>query len=294
MSKPTENFNFAESAPAANIAEPSASRPGGYNFREPLPHNEANWLYRTLMRGVRWLLGLFDDDGWLTMGSTYGRLRVTSDTTFLHEIKHEDVGGLLTRFSANLTAGDVALEVGLYGQLQRTEDDGDLSQITHANNEGGAGRLEAQLRSGSLAPLDAAPAVGSALKRTEALFLNNLLKCSATISITYDGSGVPSATLLDAHNATNPAIIAPIGAFPLAGLLLDTIDDFAPATITWSAAPAAANTATPIIAYITPLIGPTTRFHVTVLADTGAGLTDALGTRAALAGFTITITLMST
>lgn len=231
MAKPTENLNFAESAPAANISEPSATRPGGYNFREPLPHNEANWLFRTLFRCVRWALGLFDADGWLTMGSQYGRLRVTSDTALLHEITHEDVGGFLTRFSANLTRGDVALEVGLYGQFQRTEDDGDLSQITHINNEGGGGRLEAQLRSGSLAPLDAEPATGSMLKRDEALFLGNLPKAAGIVQVQWDSGGAVAAVSVTGYNVASATLQQPGSGYTFHSVLLTFTDTFAPAAL---------------------------------------------------------------
>lgn len=290
MAKPTENLNFAESAPAANISEPTTKRAQGYNFREPLPHNEMNWLLRALMRASRWVLGLFDSDGWLTMGSQYGRLRVTSDTAALHEITHEDVGGFLTRSAADLTRGGVALEVGLYGQLQRTEDDGDLSQITHVNNEGGAGRLEAQLRSGSLAPLDAAPAAGSALKRTEALFLGNLEKLRGQVTITWDGSGDPSITSSDGFNVSGAALATPSGGFPNE-VRIDQVDDFVFASqqVSLSHNSAAASTQA-FIPYIRRTVNAGQRLRVALLWWNGTNWVDALaGSLSPLAGSVVQI-----
>jgi hypothetical protein len=77
----------------------------GYGNQEPLPHAEFNWLFRSVMRWIKWLVSKVDfhvHDGGATDASVpkvkasqhldwgiNGTVNVTTDTASLHAIAHE-------------------------------------------------------------------------------------------------------------------------------------------------------------------------------------------------------------
>lgn len=116
--KPTETLTWAESgsppsAPGSNLpSEPSAGvKASGYGFQEPLPHDEYNWVMRTLNRWLKWVTEKMDlhvHDGGTNPESvskvhlknhinygTNGFFEVTQDTGTVHEITHG--GGATTK-----------------------------------------------------------------------------------------------------------------------------------------------------------------------------------------------------
>lgn len=292
MAKPTEDLNFGESS--TNIAEPSSVRAGGYPFKAPLPSNFLNWSLRALGRAGTWLLDLFDDDGALTLGALYGKIELIADPAntgagLFHVYRHTaDGSGVASQFRADSIRGESSLVAGEYAVIAPDADTADLAVTQHQHSGSGI----AEFRSGSFAPLRSVPGDAS-LSRATALYLDNLLKTSVAISVSWNGSGVPSVSIVTGYNATGVAIVAPTGAFLLNGLRVNTIDDYTPREPMVDVTPPTSLLNTPFLVYVTQLVGPTTRWHITLLADLGAGFVDVLATTAGLAGTTATIKLRS-
>jgi len=108
--KPNENASWAEEGPPSSLGSSLPVQPSdnfiqkGYGFKQPLPHNEFNWLFRTVMRWIRWLVSKVDfhvHDGGNDPKSVAkvnandhldwginGSLIVTVDNEFEHGITH--------------------------------------------------------------------------------------------------------------------------------------------------------------------------------------------------------------
>ena len=59
--RPTESIEFAESGPPADPGSQLPQDPGsgirgaGYGFKQPIPHEEFNWIHRTIGRWIKWI-----------------------------------------------------------------------------------------------------------------------------------------------------------------------------------------------------------------------------------------------
>jgi hypothetical protein len=112
---PIADMTWAENGPSTYNSEsedpikPTDQLVTGYGKQEPLPHAQFNWLFRSVMRWITWLVSKVDShvhDGLGTDASapkvnasqhldwgTNGRVSVTTDTNSVHEITHGSTSG---------------------------------------------------------------------------------------------------------------------------------------------------------------------------------------------------------
>ena len=112
---PLSNMTWAESGinPVPGSAEPTEPqtvlKDTGYGLQLPLPHTQFNWIVRSIMRWIRWLVSKVDyhvHDGLNNPESvskikvnqhldwgTGGELQVTSTGATLHELTHQGTAG---------------------------------------------------------------------------------------------------------------------------------------------------------------------------------------------------------
>jgi hypothetical protein len=112
---PISDMTWAEAGPSTY--DPGSEEPikptdqlvTGYGKQEPLPHAQFNWLFRSVMRWITWLVSKVDShvhDGLGTDASapkvnasqhldwgTNGSVSVTTDTNSVHEITHGPTSG---------------------------------------------------------------------------------------------------------------------------------------------------------------------------------------------------------
>jgi hypothetical protein len=92
MSKPPEEYLWAETADPGDVADPSLKRPAGWQFQDDLPHQDANYLFRASGRWIDWLQKQFGDVKELTLDALHGSLKVTTDNADLHVMQHDHTG----------------------------------------------------------------------------------------------------------------------------------------------------------------------------------------------------------
>lgn len=295
--KPTDDYLWAESPPApTDVVNPTVIRSGGWTFQSPIPFNWHNYLLRALGRYVDFFNKMFSSSGALTLDAQYGRVELVADPPnvgagLLHIYRHVATPvGVASQWQADSIRGLSTLEVGSAAFFEPTTDDaGLLSVLEHKCSSGGV----SQLRADSMGVNDETPGAAGLL-RTDALYLGNLTKATANISVTWDGGGVPSVTYVAGYNTSNPQVVAASGPFALNGISLDATDDFTARVPTISASPSPAYSLTPFIAYIVPTVSISTPWRITLLTFTGGAWVDALATTAALAGQTVNLYMQST
>lgn len=295
--KPTDDYLWAESPPApTDVVNPTAIRSAGWSFESPIPFNWHNYLLRALGRYVDFFNKMFSAGGDLTLDAQNGYVELVADPPnvgagLLHIYRHVATPvGVASQWQADSIRGLSTLQAGDAAILEPTTDTaGLLSVLEHKCASAGV----SQLRADSVGVNDETPgAVG--LLRTDALYLGNLVKATASLAVTWNGSGVPSVTYVAGYNTGNPQIVAAAGPFAANGISLDATDDFTSRIPTVSAFPAPASGLTPFIAYVAPTISASTPFRIGLLTFTGGAWVDALATTAALAGQTVNLYMQST
>lgn len=300
--KPTDPVDWAETPPSpSDVTDPAALRAGGWVFESPLPYNFHNYLLRSLGRAATFLYALFSNAGDLTLGALYGYIRLTADPPNVgagafQTYTHVATGtGVASKWISDVVNGQESLVVGDQGVLSKAVDTVDVTVIDHVHSGSGV----SEFRSGSFAPTDSVPG-DVTLSRDTALYLNNLLKAVGSIEITFDGSGNPTPAVASGrgYNVTNPQNITAGGAFPLIGVTVDVVDDFTPRDIVCAVVPTSSgSTAFQWMAYVVPLVGPTTRFRIVLQVVVAGVWQDALDpavSSSVTAGRTVLVTFTST
>lgn len=295
--KPTDDYLWAESpASPTDVENPTIIRSGGWTFRSAIPFNWHNYLLRALGRWTDFFSSMFSSGGDLTLDAENGYVELVADPPnvgagLLHIYRHVATPvGVASQWQADSIRGLNTLQAGDAAILEPTTDDaGLLSVLEHKCASAGV----SQLRADSVGVNDETPgAVG--LLRTDALYLGNLVKATAGIAVTWNGSGVPSVSYVAGYNTGNPVIVAAAGPFVTNGISLDATDDYTARIPTISASPSPADMGTPFIVYITPTISASTPWRISLLTFTGGAWVDALATTAALAGKTVNLYMQST
>lgn len=294
--KPTDDYLWAESPPApTDVENPTVIRSAGWSFQSPIPFNWHNYLLRALGRWTDFFSSMFSSSGDLTLDAENGYVELVADPPnvgagLLHIYRHVATPvGVASQWQADSIRGLSTLQAGDAAILEPTTDTaGLLSVLEHKCASAGV----SQLRADSVGVNDETPAAAGLL-RTDALYLGNLVKATASISVTWDGGGVPSVTYVAGYNTGNPQIVGPV-VFATYGISLDATDDFTSRIPTISVFPAPASAATPFIAYIAPTISASTPFRIGLLTFTGGAWVDALAPTAALAGQTVNLYMQST
>jgi hypothetical protein len=295
--KPTDDYLWAESPPApTDVVNPTAIRSAGWSFQSPIPFNWHNYLLRALGRWTDFFSSMFSSGGDLTLDAENGYVELVADPPnvgagLLHIYRHVATPvGVASQWQADSIRGLSTLQAGDAAILEPTTDDvGLLSVLEHKCASAGV----SQLRADSVGVNDETPgAVG--LLRTDALYLGNLVKATAGIAVTWNGSGVPSVSYVAGYNTGNPVIVAAAGPFVTNGISLDATDDYTARVPTISASPAPADMGTPFIVYITPTISASTPWRISLLTFTGGAWVDALATTVALANKTVNLYMQST
>jgi hypothetical protein len=263
--KPTDDYLWAESPPApTDVVNPTAIRSAGWSFQSPIPFNWHNYLLRALGRWTDFFSSMFSSGGDLTLDAENGYVELVADPPnvgagLLHIYRHVATPvGVASQWQADSIRGLSTLQAGDAAILEPTTDDvGLLSVLEHKCASAGV----SQLRADSVGVNDETPgAVG--LLRTDALYLGNLVKATAGIAVTWNGSGVPSVSYVAGYNTGNPVIVAAAGPFVTNGISLDATDDYTARVPTISASPAPADMGTPFIVYITPTISASTPWRI--------------------------------
>lgn len=295
--KPTDDYLWAESpASPTDVENPTIIRSGGWTFRSPIPFNWHNYLLRALGRWTDFFSSMFSSGGDLTLDAENGYVELVADPPnvvagSLHIYRHVATPvGVASQWQADSIRGLSTLQAGDAAILEPTTDTaGLLSVLEHKCAPAGV----SQLRADSVGVNDETPgAVG--LLRTDALYLGNLVKATAGIAVTWDGSGVPAVSYVAGYNTGNPRIVAAALPFVTNGIRLDATDDYTARIPTISASPGPADMGTPFIVYITPTISASTPWRITLLTFTGGAWVDALATTVALANKTVNLYLYST
>lgn len=295
--KPTDDYLWAESPPSpTDVENPTIIRSAGWSFQSPIPFNWHNYLLRALGRWTDFFSSMFSSSGDLTLDAEYGYVELVADPPnvgagLLHIYRHVATPvGVASQWQADSIRGLSTLQAGDAAILEPTTDTaGLLSVLEHKCASAGV----SQLRADSVGVNDENPAAVGLL-RTDALYLGNLVKATASIAVTWDGGGVPSVSYVAGYNTGNPAIVAAALPFVANGISLDATDDFTARIPTISAFPASADGLTPFIAYVAPTISASTPWRIGLLTFVAGAWVDALATTAALAGQTVNLYLHST
>ncbi len=290
--KPTDHITWAESADPGDLAEPSAKRPGGWQQGDALPYNALNWLLWAIGRALTFVLAMFGANGRLQMDASNGGLAVTTDTAteLVYELQH-DAGTLVGKaglvLDRLLARRSVRLAVD-----SSAEADGDLQLVGDNLIHDACGVLTIGTKPGH-ATLTSSGVVCQTLKPTlaepgdadqrarfprhEALYNGNLIKFTAQVEITYDGSGVPSITSASGYNLDTtddaPELVdAEGGVWPQRGLRLWALDG-APNTYTATVGFDSGDALVPALVHVTPTLDGV---RLSVSSWSGSGWTDAL------------------
>ncbi len=226
--KPSEDIQWCESG--THVAEPTLKRAEGYQLGEPFPSNEFNWLERAKGRWLTFLGKMFGSNGRLQMDAANGGLAVTTDsgTELVYELQHDTAApAAYSELRADRLLGRRRVRLSVDSNA---EADGDLQLVGDnltANTCGvltigtkpGHGHLTSSgvscqvVRPTLAGPTDADQR--ARFPRNAALYSGNLVKFTAEIEITRDGSGAPSITAASGYNldttGSPPAITAASG-----------------------------------------------------------------------------------
>ena len=213
--KPTEPYAWALGGTAT---DPAAKRTNGWLDNDELPAAEANFLWQALGKWAGFLEVAFDNDGWLTLDTTEGRLEVTSDTGALHLIDHlpTNAAACVIRADQLHARGEMRLGVvtgaaneGVILSEDTTSVPLDVARLVVAPVDPA---LDAGVFSGTFAPeLVTAPNTDyrSIFPYDGALYLGNLAKLCGQILIQDVGAtgAYNTVTIAGGHNLASVALV---------------------------------------------------------------------------------------
>ena len=137
--KPTDDFSWAGTADPGDVDDPSASRSGGWQYLQPVPHDGFNWIQRMIGRWFAFFDAMFSSAGALTLDSPNTSLEITADSGLASTWTFG--GGGIISVEASAFAGDVVSApqwvIGTNGLADLVTDDPALSRLAFSNSGGG-------------------------------------------------------------------------------------------------------------------------------------------------------------